>query len=249
MFYDYVLRCEAFYQREHYFFDNSPYLDGLMGLRCIFSGLTRIQQPDYDGFLEIGRDFEFHAALAEDPMPFLKSHGIDRPFITFHRGNDVAYGGDAVKLWPLESYSSLIRMMKEKYPGYLMVQIGVSRERCPPMDGIDIDLVGQTSMENVKGIMKYASLHVDSEGGFVHLRRSLMGGQSVVFFGPTSLDYYAYEGNINISGTGCNIPCEWITKDWISSCARGFAHPPCMTSISPEDVMDRIVSEWKGARE
>lgn len=40
--------------------------------------------------------------------------------------------------------------------------------------------------EKLKVILKHAKLHIDSEGGLVHLRHAIKGGPSVVLFGPTS---------------------------------------------------------------
>ena len=118
--------------------------------------------------------------------------------------------------------------------------MGVSTQRFPLIEGTDVYVVGKTTFNQVKILLKYASLHVDCEGGYVHLRQWLRGGTSIVLFGPTSSDFYGYENNINIHGTGCSQPCEWLTKDWVTKCPRGFDNPPCMYSISPEMVMNKI---------
>ena len=244
-FYGYIKDCERFYSENHLLFDNSPYLDGYSALICISNSTTRLQQPDFDGRLRIGKDFKYPIPLSKNSFEFFKNNHIGKKFITIHRGNDTTFEGDAVKLWPLKFYNELVILLKQKYPEYLIVHLGVSRDRCPVINGVDVDVVGKTTMEDVKLLLKFSSLHIDSEGGFVHLRENLSGGQSVVLFGPTDPRFYAYEGNINIKGDGCDIPCEWIKKDWMIHCCKGYSVPPCMTSITPEAVMRRIVSEWK----
>lgn len=243
-FYEYVMECKAFYKRQPYLFDGSPYLDGYSSQLSIMKGVSRLQQPDFNGALGIGKDYEYNVFIRGDPFKFLKNNGIEGKYITVHRGNDTAYSGDAVKLWPLENYEELIRMFKEKYPGYKVVQMGVSRDRCQEIRGVDIDLVGKTTLDDVKSLLKYSSLHIDSEGGFTHLRQSLRGGQSVALFGPTDIRFYGYDNNINIKGDGCDTPCEWATKSWMTVCSRGYGKPPCMRSITPEMVMERIEKEW-----
>jgi ADP-heptose:LPS heptosyltransferase len=106
------------------------------------------------------------------------------------------------------------------------------------MLGIDINLVGKTDMERVKMLLKNSLVHIDGEGGFTHLRRALNGGKSIVFFGATSREFFGYKGNENLKGNGCDHPCEWLTKDWLNHCPRGYIEPPCMTSITPAMAMN-----------
>ena len=247
--FNYLTRCQNNYQNNRYLFDNSPELDGYSAQYCILKGKTRIQQPDFDDTLGIKKDFDYPMFIRGNQFKFLEDNGIDGKFITIHRGNDTTYSGDAVKLWPLSSFNILVKELKKRYPGYLIVQIGVSRDRCPEIDNIDVDLVGKTNMNDVKCLLKYASLHIDSEGGFIHLRKILKGGPSVVFFGPTDMRFYGYDDNINIKGDGCDTPCEWVTKNWMTVCPRGYGKPPCMYSIEPIYVIDTIAKEWVDQRE
>ena len=132
-------------------------------------------------------------------------------------------------------------MIRERYPELAVVQLGVSRERCPAMEGVSVDLIGKSSIEQVKNLLKISAVHIDCEGGFVHLRHALNGGPAVVLFGPTPKRFFGYSENINIRGDGCPEPCEWKTADWQIRCVNGFEKQPCMLSISPEKVMDEIL--------
>ena len=163
-----------------------------------------------------------------------------KKFITLHRGSDSNYSKNVVKLWPTEYYNTLIGMLREKYPTAILVQMGISESRCVLMSGVDINLVGKTTMEEVKILLKHSALHIDCEGGYVHLREALNGGCSTVLFGPTSMEFYGYDNNINIKGNGCLHPCEWQREDWLDHCVKGETKPSCMYSISPAVVLEKI---------
>ena len=110
-----------------------------------------------------------------------------------------------------------------------------------------MDLVGKTNLEQIKPILQHALVHIDGEGGMVHLRHALGGGRSVVLFGPTSSEFFGYSENKNLVGGGCAVWCEWALNKWQEGCLRGsYETPPCMASITPEMVMeaaDSIIRE------
>lgn len=83
-------------------------------------------------------------------------------------------------------------------------------------------------------------LHIDGEGGMVHLRKSLQGGVSVVIFGPTSADFYGYSDNVNISSSACPLTCEWINNKWASYCINKNNNHICMKSIKPNSIFEEI---------
>lgn len=245
---DYVFLCEKFRVENDRFLSISPRMDGQSAMVSIIQGKKRIQQIDIYNYFEIGRQFEFPLYVSDTDI--LSRTGLEsRPFITVHRGCDERSTKDSVKLWPLEYYNVLLRRIKNKYPELVIVQLGISEDRCRKMRGVDIDLIGQTSLADIAVLLRSSVIHIDGEGGMVHLRQALHGGKSVVFFGPTSMKFYGYDENENVCGDGCAAWCEWVPFDWQGNCMRGFDRPPCMQSIIPESVMrhvDKIMFEMTG---
>lgn len=250
---EYVSLCERFRDEYNRFYKYAGILDGQSAKFEIVQGRKRIQQPDVYGFLGITEEYEHEVSIERDEDSYLEKSGIlKKKYILFHRGNDTRHDKDCVKLWPKAYYDILAGMLKEKWPDVMLIQIGVSPERCPEMENMDLNLVGRTSLEDIKLLLKNALLHVDGEGGFAHLRHALHGGKSVILFGPTSRDFYGYSENINILGEGCATWCEWTCHDWFEHCSRGAGTPPCMASIAPEMVfecIDRYLRESEAAHE
>lgn len=94
-------------------------------------------------------------------------------------------------------------------------------------------------MEEVKYVIKNALLHVDIEGGLVHLATNL-GTKCVVLFGPTQVDIYGYPENINIVAPKCN--GGYGLYDNAFRCAKDLDEPECMKALKPQLVMEHIVS-------
>ena len=138
------------------------------------------------------------------------------------------------KQWPVNSFVTFIRLFKEAYPDIAIVQLGATgKERFP---NVDYYLFGQ-NLELVKYVLKNALLHVDIEGGLVHLATQL-GTKCAVLFGPTPVDFFGYRQNINIVAPKCS-GCHGLYED-LNHCAKEQTEPECMRSITPEMVMDAI---------
>ncbi|MBR5162824.1 MAG: hypothetical protein IKW79_02235, partial [Schwartzia sp.] len=91
--------------------------------------------------------------------------------------------------------------------------------------------------ELVKYVLRNAVLHVDIEGGLVHLATQL-GTKCAVLFGPTPVTFFGYPQNINIVSPRC-AGCHGLYED-LNHCAKEQAEPECMRSITPEMVMEAI---------
>ncbi len=212
----------------------------------ISKGRKRIQQIDVNSYLGITEEFKYPWFWDLECTILAQHNLIGVEYITVHRGNDTRYTKDSIKLWPVAYYDILLTKIKEKYPTLVIVQLGVSYERCPLFKNVDIDLIEKTSLEDVKHLLKYSKVHIDCEGGFVHIRHAIHGGKSIVLFGPTSDQFYGYSENINLHGTGCPTFCEWCTEGWQEKCIRGHKNNPCMQSIIPEQVFDKFVDLYEG---
>lgn len=158
-------------------------------------------------------------------------------YITFNYGWDNRLGSmrPSAKVWPLEYYSILAAIIKHRYPNMQIVQIGMADSS--RIDNCDRYVFGE-SLEVVKYVLQGAMLHIDCEGGMVHLATQL-GTKCVVIFGPTPVFYYGYKDNINIVSTICK-NCYWLVPDYIS-CYRKLEKPECMYSILPEQVAGEVV--------
>ncbi len=204
-------------------------------------GKRRIEQLDIDGILGIGPEFKAEIPLVSNEEEVLKKFDLNQPFITLFRGVDSNVKSfECTRLWPVAYYNKITTLLKEHYPEYLLVQMGDSTKRVPPMENIDVNLIGKTTMDEVKVILKNARLHIDGEGGIVHLRHALHGGQSIVVYGPTSDIYYGYPENINLRADFCHA-CEWAHRQWYELCLRsGNASAECLKRISPDRVFQEI---------
>lgn len=240
---NYVEALKKFEQTFSKFFSFGNRFDGVSATYSTIVNKKRIQQPDVFGLLNVGRDFPFEFQIPKSALAD-KFNLYDAPFITFHRGCDTNHTKNSNKLWPLQYYNALINAIKKKFPHLILVQLGINSERCPDMEKIDVNLVGQTTMADICDILKHSALHIDGEGGFVHIRHALKGGKSVVLFGPTSPEFFGYDENINLRSTVCPCCCEHILEKWDEKCLiTNTDKPLCMKELKPETVISTILKE------
>lgn len=225
-------------------FSLAPYGDGLAAHESVCEGKIRLQQPDIDGILAIGTDFSLPIPYPSEEQAILNKWNIPKKFITVNRGVDAANAfSDNTKMWPLEYYNKLIPLLKKHFPGVTIVQLGVSTDRSPLMDGVDISLVGKTTLDDLKVLLKNAFLHIDGEGGMIHLRHALHGDPSVVLFGPTSYKFYGYPKNMNLHSSICDW-CEWVHDNWNGKCLKSGGSAECMKTLTPEIVIKAIQEKY-----
>ncbi len=166
-------------------------------------------------------------------------------YITVNLGADSRPDGKMqVKTWPIENYNRLIEMIKEMYPYVRIVQIGNTDSQ--KMKKVD-DYVFGCHLEIIKFVLKESQLHIDCEGGLVHLATQL-GTCCAVMFGPTPAFYYGYEENINILPRVCG-ECMGTTEEWFTHCLCNDSYPAmCMKSITPECVFKNIQSKLESIK-
>lgn len=235
----YIMKCEEFKNLHPQYFKNT-YFDGNSARFEIIKSRKRYCQPDIYNYLGIGNKYEYILKVDDKSLDKFGLNG--RKFITVNSGTDEKHyaGAASTKLWPAEYYNTLIKSIKEKYPEYLIVLVGTDVERELGIHGWDINLLGETSLDELKALMKFSSLHIGTEGGCIHLRHALRGGVSVVLFGPTSPNYFGYEENLNLRSSSCPYPCEWVFPDWTEKCIVGDIDHRCMHGLSPQYVFNRI---------
>ena len=159
-------------------------------------------------------------------------------YITINCGNgDCADNSLVAKSWPMKYYDNLVQSIAKEYPDLHIVQLG--QDNADKIKNCDEYLLGR-SLSLVEYVLKNSFLHIDIEGGLVHIA-SQLGTKCVVLFGPTVVEYYGYENNINIRAGNCH-NCWGLYSD-VNRCARGMKEPECMYSITPQIVYGYIKKE------
>lgn len=219
----------------------SPKNNSAAYIASMIQGRNRVQVNDVGNILGIKPTIKFSPSINVDEKETLKKFGLENTkYITINRCvGELNNFWDSNKMWDLEYCNKLVRMLKEKFGDYKIIQIGHSLERSPMISNTDDCLVGKTSFEEAKVVIKNSTLHIDGEGGLVHLRHALKGGTSVVLFGPTSPEFYGYPENINIKTNACPHWCDWVINDWQTYCLNHNKHI-CMNSITPDMVFEKV---------
>lgn len=243
---DYLLACQKFKIFHKRFFQPGLMADGQGACLSEIWGISRIQQPDIYHLLNLDSSYRYPLAMGEAEKTLSRLGLEPDGYITLHRGADARYAEKSVKLWPVEKYNVLLKELKARFPSMKIVQLGTAGECYAGMEAADFDLRGRTSFEELKALLWGSRLHIDNEGGLVHLRHALHGGTSIVLFGPTSEKFFGYPENRNLRGEGCVHWCEWATDDWQENCPRGEVVPPCMASLSASAVMQDVISCLEG---
>jgi ADP-heptose:LPS heptosyltransferase len=160
-------------------------------------------------------------------------------YVTINYGADMRLAknpNDTItKTWPVEYYEKFIKKFKIQYPHIQVVQLGGSDSI--KIKGTDYCFLGKP-LELSEYIIEKSLLHVDCEGGLVHMATAL-GTKCVVLFGPTPMDIFAYKQNINICAETCK-ECFEISKDWSVHCVNRSQFKKCMYSITPDMVLGKI---------
>lgn len=138
------------------------------------------------------------------------------------------------KEWEYENFVELISNIKKTYPQIKVIQIGGADSTL--IQGVDKGIFGE-SLNYIKGLLKNAMVHIDTEGGMVHLATQL-GTKCIVLFGPTPMEYYGYQQNINIKAGNCH-GCMGVSSDWYTKCPL-HESPECMKKITSKMVFDEV---------
>lgn len=206
--------------------------------RCEKKGQTCYTGYSYDGLIPIN-DWHTTIPLREEYNEIYQDMKLPSKYITLN----YSWNKESTflpKYWPLKYFNKLAILLKKSYPDYKLIQIGM--EGADKISGLDIYLLGH-NMELIKFILKGAELHIDYEGGPVHLATQL-GTKCVVLFGAGPYEFFKYHENINVRAQSCH-DCLHMDENY-TKCFRGLKHPECMYKITPELVMQKITAEWCG---
>ena len=210
---------------------NHPRLDNGLARKAVYSNKSR---NDYLHSM-IGIDYAGDQLEIESNDAALERFGLQgRSFVTVHNGFDTNFfisGQRATKCYP--HFAEVAARLKAARPDLTVVQIGTTTS--DPIPGVDLNLIGRTSLREAAGLLRATALHLDNEGGLVHLA-ACYGRRSLVVFGPTPSDYFGYPHNINVDPVRCG-GCWWIDELWMDRCPRGIGQPECMYSQPPERIV------------
>jgi len=215
-----------------------------MRYRNIYRGEKFYTKFSYDGILPFHHPF---VHIPSDPAAEkrVRSMSLGR-YVTMNFGNGQTVDASAIsKAWPKENFEAVISLLHQNNPNLKVVQLGANcAER---LEGADVYVLGKP-FSIVSEILRHSLLHIDIEGGLVHVATHL-GTKCIVLFGPTQMVFYGYPENINIRVGKCH-DCSGLYKNDIYHCARGMRKPSCMYDITPEMVMEHVKEylgdeEWK----
>ncbi len=245
--YEYV--CDLWkFGAEHYvrgFFASPDFYKTVSSLFRAFPGMK--YHALYDVLKNLNEPEEYHCSypINIDENSYLEDLGLEKgKYITVNTGANAEYlRKPSTRTWQYSNWISLISILRERIPDdYKIVRMGLATSESVETEA-DIDLCGRTSVEQAKVLLKNARLHIDYEGGLVHLRHVLDGGASVVLHGPTSIERYGYQENIPIRSVECPKACEWSCRDWLVICHNNEKPNACMQTISAEDIAKCVLSE------
>lgn len=212
--------------------------------RCEIKGINRWTELSHEGIFKI-EDQKTWIPMREEYKKRLQELGLnEKKYITLNRGADsMRRSKMQTKVWPLEHYNDFVVLFKNQYPDIEIVQVGASGNA--KIRGVDKYILGE-SLEVTKWILKGSILHLDCEGGLVHLATQL-DTKCAVVFGPTPKHFYEYPQNINMVYEGCN-NCMGTHPEWAFECYKGLSEPECMYKVTPEIVMKNIKSYMDSIR-
>lgn len=205
--------------------------------RCKLLGKNQYTGYSHDGILDI-YDTKVNIPLLKESYNEFSMLNLEYSYITVNYGwsgsDKFKDGRGHTKVWLLEYYNLLIIKLKNEYPNIKIIQLGIKNAN--KIMGVDRYVLG-LSLETVKYVLKNSLLHIDCEGGLVHIA-SQLGTKCIVLFGPTPEYFFGYKENINIVSEKCR-DCIFCYDD-LTFCPKMYDIPVCMNSITPDIVMEKI---------
>ena len=201
--------------------------------RCRYLKRNAYTAYNEPGGIEI-KDSKVEIPLLSEYLARYDELGL-KTYITVHYGwGGAEFGRGHAKLWPMAYFEKLVSLLHKRFGGVEVVQLG--NETDHRIGGADRYVLGE-SLEIAKYVLRSSLLHIDCDGGLVHMATQL-GTKCAVLFGPTPVWYFGYEENINIVAENCN-SCSFLERDF-TKCLRRMEKPECMFSIAPEMVFERV---------
>ncbi len=179
-------------------------------------------------------DPAWHTVVAVTETDLLAD--LPRPLIVLHPG---AAHGDA-KRWPDAHWATLARELEPAAATLAVVGLADTRRTASEIaqSAAIHDLTGQTSLDQLIGVLAHADVVVSTDSGPGHLARAL-GRRVVMLHGPTDI-YVHGPGHPDSRALRVNLPCgPCYTFDRPAECRFGDAL--CMQWLAPEQVRDTVL--------
>jgi hypothetical protein len=230
-----VLRAQS--HKLHNFVEKHPNLDGYLGYYTVKKGFKR------HNFLHHLANIPYSGesfSVPTDVGARSRFGLLGKRYITISNGYDDTTPTTAdtkiTKVYPY--HAQVATLIKHANPDLCIVQVGANTSE--PISSADLNLINKTTLPEVADIIQHADLHIDNEGGLVHLAKAL-GTTSCVVFGPTLSAYFGYDGNINCEPHQCG-GCWWMEGTWMTKCVKGDINPTCMYSQDPQHIANRVLA-------
>lgn len=211
-----------------------PHLNNDLARLATARGMGQLDLAGYTGNIAVTQASALHLAPSR-PQPDLAGPLTGLRYATVHHGADPNMSGGSgvqTKNLPIGHWRSIVAGLKSA--GLAAVQLGEAHEEA--IGGVDVDFRGKLNFREAAYVIKFAAVHIDTEGGLVHAARAMFT-PSVVAFGPTPVDFFGYAANFNIAPRLCG-GCWWTTDDWSRRCPRELADPECMDSQKPAVIVE-----------
>lgn len=234
--YEKVFQLKKIWKKIYVPIEEQAYREAIHFRRCKILGYDRWTEMRMGGIFKIENKTTHIPIIDSYYQRFEELKLADKTYITLNFGADsMGKRNQQIKMWPLEYYNQFIVMFRELYPNIKIIQLGT--KNTPYMKNADYYIMNE-SLETVKWILKNSSLHIDCEGGLVHLATQL-DTKCIVIFGPTPLHMYGYTQNINLVSTKCS-DCMGLITNWAFECYRGLDKPICIYDITPDIVINKV---------
>jgi len=180
-------------------------------------------------------DFEaYRLALADED--FAARRDLPRRYLTVCNSAEklAITQGPWTKVLPREKMTRIVEGLK----AFSLPIVLLGARDDARIDGVDIDLRGRTSICEAAAVLHDAAVFVGPEGGLANLARAVQT-RSVIFFGSTPPEFFAFRANVNVLPRRCG-GCWWTTPSYLHQCPRLQAAPECTESISEQAVVSAV---------
>ena len=225
---------------KHFFTPNTNMFDSQIYIMANSGRQNRLQLADIDGTLRIEKKYRFTITTENDDEVLEKFRLNGTRYITIQQGVNASSNTKqfSPKQWPNRYYAKLCEICHERFPDIKLVQLGEAENNLP-VEGVDLCLLGETAMSELKSILKNAILHVDGDCGMVHIRRAMHTTPNIAMYGDHPGNIYGYDEDFRVKSDVCKIGCGKLFDAWKRKCYLG-GEAKCMTAIQPEQIADII---------
>jgi ADP-heptose:LPS heptosyltransferase len=208
---------------------------------CLLLGKNRLEQSNPHNILTFDRHTPLNLEFDESGLKKMQELNLEKEkYIVIHNSINKILESSG-KCWSAENFDALICLIKNDCPDLTIICTGTSYD-FGKIKNADVDLIGKTNINELCALLKHSVLTIGVEGGIIHLNHFL-GGKSVCLFGPTSIEVFGYEENINIRSDEpkkCINGCEHITAGWSNEGCLLGEKSLCMLALKPKMVYEKI---------